>query len=363
MTFLEIDLEKLEYNYHSLRNRLSPNTKMIGVIKANAYGAISGPISEKLIELGTEALAVAYTEEGIKLRKLGITAPVLVFYPQEERFTDIIRHELEPVIFSKRSLKKFKTAVEEEKKSAYPIHIKYNTGLNRIGFHPDEGDWVLHQLRTSCFKVKSVYTHLGQSEAPKPDKPTENQISLFKQIMMKHERVAGQKTDYHLLNTSGLFNYPEYHLDWVRVGIGLYGFANHPKWNETLQPIAQLKTKITQIHQINSGETVGYNCGWKATKNTRIAVLPIGHADGFLRQYGHGNGWVMINGQKAYVVGNVCMDMIMVDIRDIPCCEKSEVVVIGAGARADELAKNAGTISYELLSALGNRITRVLKTK
>ena len=362
MTILQIDLNKLEKNYHSLRKRLNPYSKMIGVIKANAYGAIFGPISEKLVELGTEALAVAYTEEGIQLRKLGITAPVLVFYPQEERFTDIIRHKLEPVIYSKRSLKKFKTAVEEEKKSAYPIHIKYNTGLNRIGFHPDEGDWVLQQLRTSYFKVKSVYTHLGQSEAPKPDKPTENQISLFKQIMMKHEQVGGQKTDYHLLNTSGLFNYPEYHLDWVRVGIGLYGFANHPKWNKTLNPIAQLKTKITQIHNVRSGETVGYNCGWRAKKDTRIAVLPIGHADGYSRQYGHGKGWVLVNGKKANVIGNVCMDMVMVDIGEIPCDEESEVVMIGSGVRADELAENAGTISYELLSSLGNRIPRVLKT-
>ena len=361
MTLLEIDLKKLEHNYHALRKRLNPNTKMIGVIKANAYGAAGGAIAEKLVELGTEALAVAYTEEGIQLRKLGIKAPLLVFYPQEERFKDIIRHELEPVIYSKRSWKKFKAAVKEEKKSAYPIHIKYNTGLNRVGFHPDEGDWVLEELKTSFFKVKSIYTHLGQTEAPKPDEQTESQISLFEQIMQKHNRVAKQKPEYHLLNTSGLFNYPEYHLDWVRIGIGLYGFANRRQWNETLQPIAQLKTKITQIHEIKAGETVGYNCGWKATKNTRIAVLPLGHADGFSRQYGHGKGWVMVNGQKAYVVGNVCMDMIMVDIRDIPCSEKSEVVVIGAGARADELAENAGTISYELLSTLGNRISRVLK--
>ena len=170
--------------------------------------------------------------------------------------------------------------------------------------------------------------------------------------MQKHNRSSKQKPEYHLLNTSGVFNYPECHLDWVRVGIGLYGFANHPRWNETLQPIAQLKTKITQIHEIKSGETVGYNCGWRATKKTRIAVLPIGHADGFSRQYGHGKGWVLVNGKKAYVVGNVCMDMVMVDIGDIPCNEESEVVVIGSGIRADDLAENAGTISYELLSSL-----------
>ena len=221
---------------------------------------------------------------------------------------------------------------------------------------------MLEQIKKSSFQVKSVYTHLGQTEAPKPNPETESQISLFEQIMQNHNHGSNQKPEYHLLNTSGVFNYPDYHLDWVRIGLGLYGFANHPEWNDTLQPIAQLKTKITQIHQIKSGETVGYNCGWKATENTRIAVLPLGHADGFTRQYGHGKGWVMVNGQKAHVVGNVCMDMIMVDIGDIPCNEESEVVVIGKGIRADELAENAGTISYELLAALGNRIPRVLKT-
>lgn len=362
MTLLEIDLKKLEHNYRSLKKRLNPHTKMIGVVKANAYGVACGVIASKLVELGIEALAVAYAEEGIQLRKLGIKVPLMVFYPQEESFKDIIRYELEPALYSKRSWKKFKAFIKEEKKSAYPIHIKYNTGLNRIGFHPDEGDWVVEQLKTSFFRVKSIYTHLSQTEALKPDEQTEGQISRFKHIMQKHNRAAKQKPEYHLLNTSGLFNYPDYQLDWVRIGIGLYGFANRPNWNETLKPIAQLKTKITQIHEIKTGETVGYNCGWKATKNTRIAILPLGHADGFSRQYGHGKGWVMINGQKAYVVGNVCMDMIMVDIGDIPCDEKTEVVVIGAGARADMLAENAGTISYELLCGLGKRISRVVKT-
>jgi alanine racemase len=362
LTLLEIDLKKLEHNYLSLKEQLNPHSKMIGVIKANAYGGGSGPIAKKLVDLGIEALAVAYTEEGVLLRQYGIEIPLMVFYPQIESFKDIILHDLEPVLYSKRSWGKFKETLEEQKKSDYPVHIKYNTGLNRIGFHPDEGEWILEQIKKSSFMVKSVYTHLGQTEASKPNLETESQITLFEKIMQKHNQDSNQKPEYHLLNTSGIFNYPEYHLDWVRIGLGLYGFANQPQWNKTLQPIAQLKTKITQIHQIKSGETVGYNCGWKAPKNTRIAVIPLGHADGFSRQYGHGKGWVMVDGQKAHVVGNVCMDMVMVDIGDIPCNEESEVVVIGKESRADELAENAGTISYELLTALGNRIPRVLKT-
>ena len=362
MTLLEIDLNKLEHNYSSLRKRLNQHSKIIGVVKANAYGSLSGLIAKKLVDLGVEALAVAYTQEALELREDGIEIPSIVFYPQVGSFRDIILNNIEPVLYSKRSWEKFKEVLSEEKKMPYPIHIKYNTGLNRIGFHPDEAVWVLEQLEDSSFNVKSVYSHLAQTEAPKPNEKTENQISLFEQIMNKHSQASNQKPEFHLLNTSGVFNYPEYHLDWVRIGLGLYGFANHPEWNKTLQPIAQLKTKITQIHHITSGETVGYNCGWKASKNTRVAVLPIGHADGFSRQYGHGKGWVLINGQKAHIVGNVCMDMFMVDIGDIPCNEGSEVVILGAGIRADELAENAGTISYELLTALGNRIPRVLKT-
>jgi alanine racemase len=362
LTLLEIDLNKLEHNYSSLRKRLNQHSKMIGVVKANAYGSLSGLIAKKLVDLGVEALAVAYTQEALELREDGIEIPLIVFYPQVGSFRDIILNNIEPVLYSKRSWEKFKEVLSEEKKMPYPIHIKYNTGLNRIGFHPDEAVWVLEQLEDFSFNVKSVYSHLAQTEAPKPNEKTENQIFLFEQIMAKHIQASSQRPEFHLLNTSGVFNYPKYHLDWVRIGIGLYGFANHPEWNKTLQPIAQLKTKITQIHQITSGETVGYNCGWKAPKNSRIAVLPIGHADGFSRQYGHGKGWVMINGEKAHIVGNICMDMLMVDIGDIPCNEGSVVEILGSEIRADELAENAGTISYELITALGNRIPRVLKT-
>jgi alanine racemase len=361
LTLLEIDLNKLEQNYTSLRKRLNQHSKIIGVVKSNAYGSLSGLIAKKLVELGVEALAVAYTQEAIELKEDGIEIPLMVFYPQVECFRDIILNNIEPVLYSKTSWEKFKEALSEEKKISYPIHIKYNTGLNRIGFHPDEAGWVLEQLKDSSFNVKSVYSHLAQTEAPKPNEKTEHQISLFEQIMDKHSQASSQKPEFHLLNTSGVFNYPKYHLDWVRIGIGLYGFANQPEWNKTLHPIAQLKTTITQIHQISSGETVGYNCGWKAPKNSRIAVLPIGHADGFSRQYGHGKGWVLINGEKAHIVGNVCMDMLMVDISDIQCKEGNEVEILGSGIRADELAESAGTISYELITALGNRIPRVLK--
>ena len=185
MTCLEIDLKKLEHNYFSLRNRLQPQTKMIGVVKANAYGSLSVPVAQKLVDLGMESLAVAYAPEGKKLRQSGIEIPILVFYPQTENFEEIIRNNLEPVLYSKRSWDGFVKAVTVSKKMNYPVHIKYNTGLNRIGFGPDEIDWVLKNIETGPFEVKTIYSHLGQTESLKPDRFTDNQISTFEAIMEK----------------------------------------------------------------------------------------------------------------------------------------------------------------------------------
>ena len=205
MTLLEIDLEKLEHNYNSLRRRLNHHSKMIGVVKANAYGNLSGLIAKKLVDLGVEALAVAYTQEALELREYGIEIPLMVFYPQVESFRDIILHNIEPVLYSKRSWEKFKEALSQEKKSAYPIHIKYNTGLNRIGFHPNDANWIMEQLDDSSFNVKSVYSHLAQTEVPKPNEKTENQISLFEQIMNKHSQASNQKPRISSLEYLGCF--------------------------------------------------------------------------------------------------------------------------------------------------------------
>ena len=358
MSFLEINLKKLTHNYKYLRSLLDPNVRMMGVIKANAYGSLIEVIANKLIALGIEALAVAYVSEGVALRKAGIKVPILVFYPQIRNFEKIIKYKLEPAIYSKRSWLEFKKIIGKNRNSNYPIHIKYNTGLNRIGFNPNEINWVITELKHSPIRLKSIYSHLGATEAKRPDQKTDLQIKIFQEIINKHKKNTTEKIDFHLLNTSGVFNYPDFHLDWVRTGIGLYGFANQTDWNEKLKPIASLKTTITQVHKISKGSTVGYNCGWTAPYDTKIAVIPIGHADGIARHYGHSRGWVLINGKKAPMVGNICMDMTMVEIGKIDCEEGNEVVVFGTSGRADHLAEDSGTISYELLSGLGSRILR-----
>jgi len=331
---------------------------MIGVVKANAYGSAIDIIANKLVSLGIDALAVAYTNEGVALRRAGIQVPIIVFYPQFQNFKEIIEQKLEPALYSKRSWLEFIRIIKETRNSDYPIHVKYNTGLNRIGFNPNDIDWVIVKLKHSPVQLKSIYTHLGASEARRPDRKTDSQIGLFEEIILKHKKNTIEKIDFHLLNTSGIFNYPDFHLDWVRTGIGLYGFANQLDWNKKLKPIASLKTTITQIHKISKGATVGYNCGWTAPNDTKIAVIPIGHADGIARHYGNGKGWVSINGKKAPMVGNICMDMTMVEIGQIKCKEGSEVIVFGPQGRADDLAEDSGTISYELLSGLSSRILR-----
>ena len=358
LNFIEIDLKKLEHNYHAIRSLLNPETKMIGVVKANAYGNEVNSIAEKLVTLGIDALAVAYTEEGIQLRNQGIKARILVFYPQIENFKLLISADLEPALYSKKSWLAFEKNILDQKKTNYPVHIKYNTGLNRIGFNPADSEWVINEIKKDTFKIKSVYSHLGASEENRPNEFSQKQLALFDEIMIHHKKNSKSETDFHLLNTSGIFNYPELHLDWVRCGIGLYGFANQPQWNQKLKPIGKLISTITQIHSIKSGETVGYNCGWTAHENTRIAVLPLGHADGIARHYGQGNGWVSIHGEKAPIVGNICMDMIMVEIKNLPCQEGDEVEIFGTVNTAEAFAEKGNTISYELLSGLGKRIER-----
>ncbi len=358
MSFLEINLKKLSHNYKSIRSLLEPRVKMIGVVKANAYGSAIDVIANKLVSLGIDALAVAYTKEGVALRRTGIQIPIIVFYPQIHNFKKIIEQQLEPALYSKRSWLEFISIVKEIRNYNYPIHLKYNTGLNRIGFDPNDIDWVIAELKHSPIQLKSIYSHLGASEARRPDQKTDSQIDLFEEIISKHKKNTTEKIDFHLLNTSGIFNYPDFHLDWVRTGIGLYGFANQLDWNKKLKPIASLKTTIIQIHKISKGVTVGYNCGWTAPNDTKIAVIPLGHADGIARHYGHGKGWVLINGKKAPMLGNICMDMTMVEIGQINCQEGSEVIVFGTKGRADDLAEDSGTISYELLSGLSSRISR-----
>lgn len=358
-TVLEIDLNALDHNYKYLRSKIDEKTKMMGVVKAFAYGSDSVKIAKKLESLGADFLAVAYTNEGVALRKGGLKLPILVLHPQSFNFEELIEHELTPDIYSKYMLNHFVEVAERLQQKDYPIHLNLNTGMNRLGFAPDETDYISAKLKeTNSVKVEGVFSHLATSDDPDEREFTLYQLENFKKTSAAILEKLTYKPMLHLCNSSGVLNYPEAQFDMVRPGIALYGYGNSAEEDQNLQPVGTLKTIVSQIHHLKKGESVGYNRVFKAEKETKTATLPLGHADGIKRIYGRQKCHVLINGKKAPIIGNVCMDMIMVDITGIDCEEGDEVIVFGKGNSAEEFANNAGTIAYELITSISQRVKR-----
>lgn len=360
-TLLEIDLNALDNNYRYLKSKIKIGTKMLAVVKAFGYGSDAVVVAKELVDLGIDYFAVAYAGEGETLRNANIESPILVLHPLPISFGLMVNRCLEPSIYSPKMLVEFIDFCEKLNQTDYPIHLKIDTGLMRLGFEKYELDFIIEKLsNTKSVKVKSIFSHLAASEDLNEKEFTLRQIADFKTISEELISKLGYRPLLHCTNTSGILNYPEAHFDMVRTGIGLYGFGNDPEVNKHLKPIATLTTVISQIHFINKGESVGYNRAFIADRPMRSATLPIGHADGIPRSYGKGKGWVTIEGKKAYILGNVCMDMIMVDITDIECEEGDEAIVFGPSATAEELSKAVSSISYELITAVSQRVKRVV---
>ena len=358
---LEINFKALKNNFEFLRSKTKTGTKMLAVVKAFGYGSDASEIASYLQdELHVDYFAVAYTREGAYLRAAGITKPILVLHPQLVNLKHAIAYDLEPSLYNDRILNAFAKEAAKQGKKDYPVHIKFNTGLNRLGFFHTDTKHVIQKLKTlTQIKAVSIFSHLAASEDAKEETFTKNQIRLFSEIADIFEKELPYPLMKHMTNTSGILNYPEAHFDMVRTGIGLYGFGNDKKYAKYLQPVASLKSIISQIHRIEKGESVGYNRAFVAKDFTTTATIPIGHADGISRKYGNGVGSVIINGKKAPIIGNVCMDMIMVDITGIRCDEGDEVIIFGEGQTAEELAQKIHTISYELLTAISQRVKRI----
>ena len=358
-TVLEINLKALEHNYNYLRSKVDKDVMMMGVVKAFAYGSEAGEIAKKLSALGMDYFAVAYTNEGISLRNAGVEKSVLVLHPQSVNFDSIIEHCLEPSIYSEFVLKAFIKSAEKAGVKDYPVHIKLNTGLNRLGFSKKELEKVFEILsQTEAIKVKGIFSHLAASEDWKEREFTLEQIGKFREMVRGFLNALNYKPILHLCNTSGIINYPEANFDMVRTGIGLYGFGNDPEIDKKLKPIGTLKTIISQIHNLEAGESVGYNRVYKAPEAIKMATLPIGHADGINRQYGNGRAGVFINGNYAPIIGNVCMDMLMINISGIDCEEGDEVIIFGGPQHATLFAEKGKTISYELITGISQRVKR-----
>ncbi|MFH6767231.1 alanine racemase [Gaetbulibacter aquiaggeris] len=359
-TILEIDLQALKHNFEYLKSRVQQGTQMMGVVKAFAYGSDANEISLFLQDLNIDYFAVAHAHEGIALRNAGVTKPILVLHPQAINFKLLIDHCLEPSLYNAKIFNEFIAIASQEDQTHYPVHIKFNTGLNRLGFSENDVNYLISKLKeNNCIKVKSLFSHLAASEDLNEKDFTLNQISSFKNISENFIIKLGYKPMLHICNTSGILNYPEAHFDMVRTGIGLYGFGNSKKENVHFKPISTLKTIISQIHAIEKGKSVGYNRAYKSDGFMKTATLPIGHADGIGRQYGNGKGFVHIHGKPAPIIGNVCMDMIMVNITHIDCKEGDEVIVFGPEQTAELLAETVHTISYELITAISKRVKRV----
>ena len=359
-TFLEINIKALEHNYFKIKSKIGNQTKLLGVVKANAYGSDLIIIAKKLEELKIDYLAVAYVSEGLRLRRAGIKTPILVFIPQVEDIEDIVEYQLQPSIYSFYFLDNFNFHLKANNIQRYPSHLKINTGLNRIGFNKEEIKKATKKIRSSnTIKIISIYSHLAASEDLDEHVFTTNQINIFKSL--SEEIIKGFKHPplLHICNTSGVINFPSAKFDMVRCGIALYGYSNFLKLD--LRPVHNLKSIISQIIEIKKGESVGYNRAYFAEENIRIGVIPLGHADGINRGFAK-KGFIIINEKKAKIVGNICMDVFMVNLNNIESKEGDEVIIFDSENNAENFAKIYNTISYEVLTNISERIHRKIIT-
>ncbi|MHA7877613.1 MAG: bifunctional UDP-N-acetylmuramoyl-tripeptide:D-alanyl-D-alanine ligase/alanine racemase [Bacteroidota bacterium] len=358
-TVLEVDLDAITHNLNFFRSKLGAGTQLMAVVKALAYGSSSFEIAQLLQYHRVDYLAVAYADEGVLLREHGITLPIMVMNPTPESFDKLLVYDLAPEVYSLKLLHALHDFTASERKSL-DIHLKLETGMHRLGFAESDLSTLVQVLRTtSTLRVVGIMSHLAASEAPQHDAYTKYQFTLFTKLATYIEQALGIHTVKHLLNSSGILRFPDYQLDMVRVGIGLYGVGVGEEMQQYLEVATTLKTTISQIKHIPQGATVGYGRRGLAKKNLRLATLAIGYADGFSRALGNGRGSVWINGHLAPVVGDVCMDMSMVDVTNIPATEGDEVTIFGKALPIAQVAASMGTISYEVLTNVSERVKRI----
>lgn len=357
-TVLQINLSAITHNLNYFRSKLPKNTKIMVMVKAFSYGNGNYEIANLLQYHKVDYLGVAFADEGISLRKAGIYLPIMVMNPEPSTYEEIIENNLEPEIYSFEVLENFYNEVIRQRLVEYPIHIKLNTGMNRLGFNPEEIETLISILNKHPeVKVKSVFSHLASSDDPADDEFTETQIQLFSSLAAEIEKGLNKKLIKHILNSHGILRFPQYAFDMVRLGIGLYGFSEINQ--EDLENVSTLKTRILQIRNITPPASVGYNRKGKISKPSQIAIIPIGYAHGYSRMFGNGRGEMLVKGKKVPTVGNINMDMTAIDVTGIDVKPGDEVIVFGKGHTAAELAKEIGTIPYEIITSISPRVKRI----
>lgn len=361
-TIMEVNLDAMIHNLNFYRSRINPGTKLMAMVKASSYGAGKVEVASALQFNHVDYLTVAYADEGVELRRNGIHLPIMVMNPEEASFDDIVKYRLEPDIYSFRILELFSQRVRLYGERM-AIHVEFDTGMHRLGFSGDDIPALAERLNAlkDVLQVRSIFSHLACSEDAAMDDFTRGQISRFRTWSDSLDAAIDHTEPilHHILNSSGITRFPEAQMDMVRLGIGLYGVAPEPAVQAQLRQVSRLVTRISQIKAIPAGDSVGYNRRWIAERPSRIAIVPIGYADGLSRHLGYGHGRVSILGHEAPIIGSICMDMCFVDVTDIACAEGDPAVLFGEGDLLQRNADAAGTIPYEILTAVSPRVKRV----
>lgn len=359
-TVLEVNLNAVLHNINVHKSLLKPNTKMMAMVKAYSYGLGGYEIAEFLQHHHIDYLGVAVADEGADLRKNGITTPIIVMNPEQHSYNAVIEYNLEPNIYSFRVLDLFYEQLKQANfVGDFPIHIKIETGMHRLGFKEFELDELLRKLKMMNVRVASIFSHLSSADVPEEKAYTLQQIEQFQKLSDQLISGLGYTPIRHILNSSGILNYPEFQFDMVRIGIGMVGISYNEKIQPLLQSAVTFKSVISQISDIQKGESIGYSRKYIAEENTRVATIPVGYADGVPRLLSNKNGFVGIKGKKMPIVGNVCMDMMMVELKDLNAKEGDEVVIFNGAPSLEEFATYCKTIPYEVLTSISRRVKRV----
>ncbi|MBF4506554.1 bifunctional UDP-N-acetylmuramoyl-tripeptide:D-alanyl-D-alanine ligase/alanine racemase [Flavobacterium sp. JLP] len=359
-TVLEINLDSISHNLNYYKSKLANDVKIMVMVKAFGYGNGGLEIAKLLEHHKVDYLGVAFADEGISLKNGGIKLPIMVLNPESTSFPSIIQYQLEPEIYSIKGLNAFLKIAREKNLKDFPIHIKLDTGMHRLGFEENTIEELIKTLRdNTTVKVKSVLSHLATSDDLNHYDFVISQINLFEKLSSKLISELNINPIRHILNTSGISNFPSAQYNMVRLGIGLYGVSNDQLEQKYLENVGTLKSIISQVRTIPSGDSVGYGRRFMAEKETKIATIPIGYADGISRLWGNQVGFVTIKNQKAFIVGSVCMDMLMVDVSNIDCKEGDSVIIFGESPTVIEMAEALKTIPYEIMTSISQRVKRV----
>ncbi|HWI92465.1 MAG TPA: bifunctional UDP-N-acetylmuramoyl-tripeptide:D-alanyl-D-alanine ligase/alanine racemase [Flavisolibacter sp.] len=359
-TVLQIDLNALAHNVKEYQKLLQPSTKIMAMVKAFSYGSGGAEIASVLQFHNVDYLGLAYADEGVELVKAGINLPIMVMNAEESSFQSIVDYNLQPVIYSFNLLQKFEDYLKEQGVKSFPVHLEVETGMNRLGFLLDAVEELAEHFASSPLQIQSVFSHLAASEDPSQDDFTNQQAELFNRAIQIIQRYVNYPFLKHISNSAAIVRHPQLQMDMVRLGIGLYGIEIDNDNLLELTPVATLRSTIAQLKHLKKGETVSYNRRGIVDRDSVIATVRIGYADGYSRQFGNGVGKMLVNGRQAPVIGTVCMDMTMIDVTDINGVkEGDEVIIFGSGLPVQDIAKWINTIPYEVMTSISQRVKRI----